>query len=185
MKKVLVMLAAAACSLAAMATDFTGKLTVTVNDVTSEMETTISVADSADVYNFDLRNFILVAEDGNQMGVGNITLHNLAGNTACGYTNIKFNDKVVITEGDLEGVDFWMGPMLGDVPVVLNADFNAQAMSVNIDIDMMDTLEQIIKVNFVGTTPAPAPGVKGDVNGDNVVDVSDVTTVINVMLGGE
>ncbi|MCQ2287565.1 MAG: dockerin type I domain-containing protein [Muribaculaceae bacterium] len=184
MKKIFVMLAAAACSLAAMATDYTGKLTVNVNDVVSEMETTISVDESAGVCNFDLKNFVLVAEDGNKMGVGNISLHNLAGNTAYGFTNIKFNDKVVITEGDLEEVDFWMGPILGEVPVVLNADFNAQALSVNIDIDMMDTLEQVIKVNFVGTAPA-VPGLKGDVNGDGTVDVSDVTTVINVMLGGK
>ncbi len=176
------MLAAAVCSLAAMATDYTGKLTVTINDAVSEMETTISVADSAGVYNFDLKNFVLVAEDGNRMGVGNISLHNLAGNAAHGFTNIKFNDKVVITDGDLEGVDFWMGSMLGEVPVVLNADFNAQALSVNIDIDMMDTLEQIIKVNFVGTTPAQG-GIEGDVNGDGIVDLSDINICIDKVLG--
>lgn len=182
MKKVLVMLAAAACSLATMATEYTGKLTVNVNDVISEMETTIQVNDSADVYNFDLKNFVLISEEGTQMGVGNITLHNLPGNNAFGFTNIKFNDKVVITDGDLEGVDFWMGSLLGDVPVILNADFNAQALSVNIDIDMMDTLEQIIKVNFVGTAPAQA-GKLGDVNGDGDVDVTDSNIVTNVILG--
>lgn len=180
MKKIIIMLAAAITSMAAMATDYTGKLTVTVNGVVSELETTISVVDSADVYNFDLKNLILESEEGMQMGVGNISLHNIAGTTTYGYNNIKFNDKVVITEGDLEGVEFWMGPFLGDVPVILNADFNAQVLSVNIDIDMMESLEQIIKVNFVGTTPA---GKKGDVNGDDVVDIADVNGVINIVLG--
>lgn len=179
------MLAAAITSMAAMATDFTGKLTVTVNGVVTELETTIAVVDSADVYNFDLKNLVLVSEEGAVMGVGNISLHNIAGTTAYGYNNIKFNNKVVITDGDLEGVEFWMGPFLGDVPVILNADFNEQALSVNIDIDMMESLEQIIKVNFVGTTPAVPAGKKGDVNNDNNVDVDDVNEVINIILGAE
>lgn len=183
MKKIIIMLAAAITSMAAMATEYTGKLTVTVNGVVSEAETTISVVDSADVYNFDLKNLVLVSEEGMQMGVGNISLHNIAGTTAYGYNNIKFNDKVVITEGNLEGVEFWMGPFLGDVPVILNADFNAQALSVNIDIDMMESLEQIIKVNFVGTTPAAPVGKKGDINGDGAVDIADVNACIDIVLG--
>ncbi len=181
MKKVIILLAAAVCSLASMATDYTGKLTVSVNGVVTPMEATIQVTEVDGKINFDLNNFCLQSEDG-VIGVGNINLHGLEGETTCGYTNIKYNDNVSITEGNLEGVDFWMGPILGAVPVVMNCDYNEAAMSVNIDIDMMSTLEQVIKVNFVGTAPAQG-GITGDVNGDGAVDVSDVNSVINIMLG--
>lgn len=178
MKKVIIMLAAAVCSLAAMATEYTGKLTVSINGVGTSMETTILAAKESGKVNFDLKNFCLKSEDG-IIGIGNISLHNLNGTSECGYTNIKFDDKITISEGDLEGIDFWFGPALEEVPVVMNCDFNDTALSVNIDIDMVDSLGQVIKVNFVGT----APSIKGDVNGDGGVDVSDVNAIINVILG--
>lgn len=178
MKKVIIMLAAAVCSLASMAAEYTGKLTVSVNGVGASMETTIQAAKENGKVNFDLKNFCLKSEDG-LMGVGNISLHNLDGTDDCGYTNIKFDDKITIAEGDLEGIDFWIGPALEEVPIVMNCDFNDTALSVNIDIDMVDSLGQVIKVNFVGT----APSIKGDVNGDGGVDVSDVNAIINVILG--
>ena len=40
-------------------------------------------------------------------------------------------------------------------------------------------LEQIIKVSFVGNTPA---SLEGDLTKDGVVNVSDVTTLVNKVL---
>ena len=183
MKKVFVMLAAAACSIAAMATEYTGKLTVTINGISSEQETTISINEETGKYNLDLNNFILVSEE-TTMGVGNINLHGIQATNAYGFDNIKFNVNVQIAEGDLEGIEFWMGPFLGDVPCVMNADFNASALSVHIDIDMMETaLEQMILVDFVGIAPVAPAKPDPDVNGDGAVDVEDVSTVINSILG--
>ena len=182
MKKVFVMLAAAACSIAAMATEYTGKLTVTINGISSEQETTISINEETGKYNLDLNNFILVSEE-TTMGVGNINLHGIEATSAYGLDNIKFNGNVQIAEGDLEGVEFWMGPFLGDVPFVMNADFNATALNVHIDIDMMETaLEQMILVDFFGVAPSTPAKPDTDVNGDGVTDVTDSNIVINKIL---
>lgn len=183
MKKVFVMLAAAACSLAAMATEYTGKLTVSINGVSASQETTISIDEESGKYNLDLNNFILVSEE-TTIGVGNINLHGIDATNEFGFNNIKFNGSVQIAEGDLEGIDFWMGPILGDVPLVMNADFNKSTLSVHIDIDMVETaLEQMILVDFVGNAPIAPAKPDPDVNGDGLVDVSDVNTVINSILG--
>lgn len=182
MKKIIIMLAAAITSMAAMATEYTGKLTVSINGIGTSMETTIQAEVVNGKVNFDLKNFCLTSEDG-VIGVGNISIHELEGKQEYGFTNIKYNNNVNITEGDLPGVEFWMGPFLGEVPIVLDCDFNDTAMSVNIDIDMMESLEQIIKVNFVGTTPATPVGKKGDINGDGAVDIADVNACIDIVLG--
>lgn len=180
MKKVIIMLAAALCTLAAMATEFTGKLTVSINGVGGSQATAIQINEVDGKYNLDLNNFVLEA-DGETMGVGNINLHGLTATTAHGFNTIQFDGKIEIPAGDLEGVELWMGPFLGEVPIIMTADFNDKAMNVNIDIDMTATLEQIIKVNFVGCAPVQA-GLKGDVNGDGNIDVNDINTVIDAIL---
>lgn len=80
-----------------------------------------------------------------ELGIGNVRLTNLTvnGNVFTAEQTIQ------ITEGDAEGVDYWMGPMLGDVPVVLKATrLSDTEMVADIDIDMSATLEQVIKVVF-------------------------------------
>ena len=163
--------------MAAWATDYTGQLTVTVNGVSNQMSTKINLVENGGKYNFNLKNFALDAGDGLVIGVGNIELNDLDAVEAYGIKTISINQDIMITEGDDPNIDQWIGPGISPVPVVLTARFNKQVISVDIDIDMTDTLVQIIKVNFVGNTPA------GDVNCDGKINVSDVTALINIILG--
>lgn len=137
-------------------TPFTNMLSVSINGQTTEpQETEIQLVKEVDgSYSFALNNFML-----GDLGVGNVRLTNLAvdGNVFTAEQTIQ------ITEGDAEGVDFWMGPMLGDVPVTLKATkLSETEMVADIDIDMTETLEQMIKVVFApvveinGTEEVPA-----------------------------
>ncbi len=175
------MLAAASCSLAAVATDYTGKLTVTINGVSTSQETTIQISDNDGKYDLDLNNFKLVDGD-NTIGVGNINIHGLEATTAYGFSTIQYSDSIQVTAGDDPTVDFWMGPYLSYVPVDITADFNDDVVSFNIDIDMSTSLGQIIEVTFVGVAPE---GLRGDINEDGSVDISDVNTVTNIVIGKE
>lgn len=178
---------AALVSFGAMATDYKGQLAVTINEDEVMMESSITVEKVGEqTYDLVLKNFVMELA-GTQMPVGNIELRNIEGTTAYGYTTLKVDQEVNITDGDLEGVAMWMGPMLGPVPIKMTAKLNEQVLSVNIDIDLMSLLEQVIKVNFIGTDPEAAgtTGMKGDLNDDQIVDISDVNGVINLMLGKE
>ena len=56
-----------------------------------------------------------------------------------------------IQKGDDENVS-WKGPWLGEVPVILEANLVDGEMTAKIDIDMTETLGQIIKVIIAKTT---------------------------------
>ena len=123
-------------------TSFTNALTVGINGATSiPQETEIQLVKEVDgSYSFALNNFML-----GELGIGNVRLTNLTvnGNVFTAEQTIQ------ITEGDAEGVGYWMGPMLGDVPVVLKATrLSDTEMVADIDIDMSATLKQVIKVVF-------------------------------------
>ena len=179
MKKFAFLLVAALCCLNATATTYTGQLSVTINgEGDSQDDVTIAIEKNADgTYDLSLNNFCLVSEDSN-IAVGNILVNNVEATTGKRFTNLFVNREIEITEGDLEDVDLWIGPFLGELPINLNATFDEQTMSVHIDIDMSDpeSLGQFIKVDFLS-----AP-VKGDVNNDGDIDVSDINGVVSIML---
>ena len=179
MRKFFAFVASVACAFSAMATNYQGELTVTVNDETAVQGTEITVTNADGLYDLSIKNFKLVAGD-QVLPVGNIELKGCEGTDAYGITTIKFNKKVTITAGDDPAIDAdsWMGPMLGEVPIVMTAKLNDTVLSVNIDIDMQ-VLEQVIKVGFVGNAPAPA---KGDINEDGLLNVGDVSALINMLL---
>lgn len=179
MRKFFAFVASVACAFSAMATNYQGELTVTVNDETAVQGTEITVTNADGLYDLSIKNFKLVAGD-QVLPVGNIELKGCQGTDAYGITTIKFNKKVTITAGDDPTIDAdsWMGPMLGEVPIVMTAKLNDTVLSVNIDIDMQ-VLEQVIKVGFVGNAPAPA---KGDINEDGLLNVGDVSALINMLL---
>lgn len=159
MKKIFTLICLALSTLSAMGTDYTGKLTVTVNDSPSEQQTTISITqDENGKYTFSLINFCLEEknDDGsiNRMGVGNIVLADREGTTVDGITTITYNDGINIEAGDDPTVDFWMGPMLaemGPVPLEMVARFNDEKLDCEIHINLK-TLNQIIDVTFSGDT---------------------------------
>ena len=90
---------------------------------------------------FNLKNFSLAL--GNVTAyVGNITLPSLAMD---GDGNISFNGTIQIAAGDLEGVaeDAWIGPGLGDIPLVLQGTITEEYFYVHLDINMAGLGQQI------------------------------------------
>ena len=188
MKKVFILLASVLCTLAASAASYTGKLTVDINGyVTTQDNVAITVEAKADgTYYLCLKNFVLM-QGNDPIEVGNIELDTVPVIKACGFTAMGVSRNIYITEGDLEGTLYWLGPDLEEVPISLAALFNDSEMRVHIDIDMTDSLGQLIKVDFEtpGVDKPASGGVRGDVNGDNAVDIDDVNTIINIILKKE
>ena len=172
------------CAMAQNATTYTEPIVVTINEESSEPQPSevIVYANEDGTIDFELKNFVLTMS-GNTISVGNIVVKNLQTEQGeDGLTHFAFNDTINIEAGDLEGIDMWYGPMIGDVPLDLKGKLNDSKLFVTIDIDMQSSLGQIIYVQ-VGTddfTDEPET-VPGDVNGDNVVNVADAQFILNLM----
>ncbi len=150
MRKLSTLFCAALMSVSAMATDYSGNLTVSVNGEGSTQPATISVAENAGKYNLSINNFILTSGE-TSIPVGNIVIENVTGAVNGGLTTLYVNKNITITAGNAEGVsaDSWFGPMLGPVPVKMTSSFTTDGyLAVGIDIDMTSTLGQTIKVSF-------------------------------------
>ena len=146
MKKLFTFIAAAMVALATMATTYTGTLSVTINggDPTTQDGVTITIDQNGNAYDLSLSNLIL---DG--MPVGSINLDGLTATTSGKVAMLYAYENVHIAEGDLDGVEGWMGPMLGAVPIRMSARiYDNSVLAVNIDIDMMNAIGQIINVSF-------------------------------------
>lgn len=183
MKKFFTLIAATAVSLAAMATDYTGNITVSINGEGSTQQTTIKVEQNEDnTYKLSINNFNLVSPE-TTINVGNIVLDNMKGYTINGVTTVVADQNITITEGDEPDVPFWLGPVLGEVPIILVAQFDNTNAKADIDIDLSDPekLGQFINVKF--NTRDEGTGIYGDVNGDGEVTGSDVTAIYNIILG--
>lgn len=142
-------------TLSAMATDYKGNLTVSINGEGSTQPATISIVENAGKYNLSILNFML-GEGESVLPVGNIVIENVTGAVAGNLTTLYVNKNITIQKGNVAGIadDAWLGPMLGEVPVKMSSSFNTKGfLGVNIDIDMVSTLGQVIKVTFenVGT----------------------------------
>ena len=160
---------------------YTEPLVVTVNGESSDPQMTdVTVVDNGDgTINFVLKNFFM-SMGGNEVPVGNIIVNNLPVTEGeDGLSHISYNGTIVITEGDTEGVVTWIGPMIGQIPVVLNGKMNDEKLFVTIDIDLRDVMNQVVYVQL-GTDDFVV-AVKGDVNGDGKVDGLDAQTVLNIM----
>lgn len=140
MKKLFTSMLAAVTAIAALATNYTGTLTVTVNGESTNSESTISVVQSGNDYTLSINNFELEG-----LPIGNIVV-TAPGTTSNGLTSIITNQDITITAGDDSSED-WLGPMLGVVPINMVLAFNQYAMTTNIDIYMAE-LEQTINVKF-------------------------------------
>ena len=149
------MFCAVLMTLSAMATDYKGNLTVSINGEGSTQPATISIVENAGKYNLSILNFML-SEGESVLPVGNIVIENVTGAVAGNLTTLYVNKNITIQKGNVAGIadDAWLGPMLGEVPVKMSSSFNTNGfLGVNIDIDMVSTLGQVIKVTFenVGT----------------------------------
>ena len=132
---------AAVTAIAALATDYTGTLTVTVNGESTSAESTISVDHNGNDYTLSINNFVMGG-----IPVGNIVV-TAPGTTSNGLTSIITSQDITITEGNDANYDSWIGPMLGNVPINMVLAFNQFAMTTNIDIYMAE-LGQTINVKF-------------------------------------
>lgn len=126
--------------------NFNSGLTVTVNGSQApEQPSSINIYKMTnDTYMMELSNFILGEEP-----VGNIVLTGLkADKSKIGMNTFESTQTIQITEGtDETHAGEWMGPGLGDVPVVFAGKMTDNRFFCNIDIDM-STMEQKIKVVF-------------------------------------
>ena len=155
MRKLSTLFCAVLMTLSAMATDYKGNLTVSINGEGSTQPATISIVENAGKYNLSILNFML-GEGESVLPVGNIVIENVTGAVAGNLTTLYVNKNITIQKGNVAGIadDDWLGPMLGEVPVKMSSSFNTNGfLGVNIDIDMVSTLGQVIKVTFenVGT----------------------------------
>lgn len=159
MKKTLLSLALALLSSLSMsAKNYTDKLVVTVNGLSTQQNATISVDKNDDgTYNFNLKNFMLKM-DGGSMGIGNITLNNLKAAKSDKGDVVSTHRDITITDGDDPNVDTWIGTMLGTIPLDLKLLVNDEKLYTLIGIDMSKTLGQVITVTFGDNYQLPNSG---------------------------
>ena len=151
MKNLLSTMLAAVTALRALATNYTGTVTVTINGEPTTQDGVEIIINANDNGNYDLKlnNFILTGE--NAMPVGNINLEDIQGVTSGNLTALYVDKNVTIENGTDASVPIWYGPMLGPVPLKMLARFTDDFLAVNIDIDMQKVLEQTINVKFDNT----------------------------------
>lgn len=181
MKKTLLTFCLSLCALCGMAqtqTSYNEKLVVTVNNIsTDSIPAAITVVDNGNgTCDFTLRNFHLIDGD-SDLAIGNVQLKGVKMETVDGISTISTNQSIVIGEGDDPSVPLWMGPGLGDVPIVLSGKLTATALYVNIDIDMTESLSQVINV-VVGQEKNITSGI----NGVKATSAAKATTIYT--LGG-
>lgn len=151
MKKTLLLAAFGIFSLAGFAQTsktYTDDLIVTINDQsTPAQKSNIDFVNHEDgTCDFVLKNFCLTIE-GEVMPVGNIELKGVDLVAGDSYNTFETNQTINILPGDDPDQE-WIGPILREVPIDMQGKINEDHLYCTIDIDMMSTLQQIIKVTF-------------------------------------
>lgn len=148
MKKTLLLAAFGLFSLTGFAQTsktYTDDLVVTINEVsTPAQKSNIDFINHENgTCDFILKNFCL----GEEVYVGNIELKNVTLTAGEKYSTFDVQQVITIQPGD-DASKEWLGPILGEVPIDMKGKINEQQLYCTIDIDMMATLGQIIKVTF-------------------------------------
>ena len=153
---------------------YTDDLVVTINEASSPAQKSDIQVEFLDnnKCNLSLQNFCLGSGE-DVIYVGNITLNDITLTEAGDYKTFEVEETINITAGNLPDVaeGDWFGPYLGDVPIKMTGKINDDKLYCLIDIDMMASLEQIIKVTF-GSDFADASNTKTYVD-DLIVTVND------------
>ena len=163
---------------------YTEPLVVIVDGESSEpQDASVTVVDNGDgTINFVLNNFFLRME-GYEMPVGNVSVANIPTTEASdGLTYFTFDGPITIEPGNMEGMsdEDWLGPMIGEIPLVLQGKMNEDKLFVTLNIVLGD---QIVQVQL-GTDDFVV-SKKGDVNGDSEITIADGVAVLNAMAGEE
>lgn len=135
---------------------YTESLIITINDQSSEPQTTdVKVVDNGDgTIDFIMMNFFMVAGE-NSVPVGNIVIKGLPVTKGENGVDIfTYNGPLVIQPGDMEGIDFWVGPNFGEIPLDLRGKMTNDKMYAVIDIDIREVFGQVLFVQF-GTDDFP------------------------------
>ena len=150
MKKTLLFFFFAAASLLGMAQNtktYTDQLVVTINEESTEPQDANVIIEYLEdgTCNLSLANFTLVAGE-DALPVGNINVKGITLEDGDGVKTFSTSQSIQITAGEGEGE--WIGPMLGDVPIVMNGKLTDEKLYCTIDIDMMSVMGQMIHVTF-------------------------------------
>lgn len=155
---------------------YTDDLVVTVNEVSTEpqqAEIQVEFLEN-NKCNLSLQNFCLGSGD-EIIPVGNIVLNDIELTAGEGYQTFDVEQTITITSGTLPGAeDSWLGPLLGEVPIKMTGKVNDERLYCEIDIDMMATLQQIIKVTFGSDIAASVSGVSVATGKVDVYSVSGI-----------
>lgn len=138
MRKIFTLIAMLAGTMAAMATDYTDKLVVTINGMpTTPSDNTITVDAQTDgTYTLQLKNFILTLS-GEPMPVGTINVTGVKATQNGASTLLTSSQNILIVDGDLPGIPMWIGKDLGPVPVNVSADMRDNHLYALITIGFM------------------------------------------------
>lgn len=151
MKKTLLtlMFAIAATFAMAQTKTYTDSLVVTINgQTTAPQQTTINVEPANDgTYTLSLLNFIMGSGE-DAMPVGNIVVNGINVETANGIATFATEQTVPLTAGNLEGVSFWLADMLTEINIDLAGNMTEGSLYCTINIDLTETMGQIIGVEF-------------------------------------
>lgn len=156
---------------------YTDDLVVTINEMSTEpqqAEIQVEFLEN-NKCNLSLQNFCLGSGD-EILAVGNIELNDIELVAGEGYQTFSTEQTITITPGTLPDVteDSWLGPMLGEVPIKMTGKVNDERLYCEIDIDMMATLQQIIKVKFGSDIAASVSGVSVAAGKVDVYSVSGI-----------
>lgn len=152
-------------------TDYSDNLVVVINgENTLPQETTINVSKMSDgSYTLSLNDFMLVAGE-EMLPVGNIVLEGLTATEENETISFSTNQSILIQPGSTGSAEDWVGPMLGEVPIVMTAKVSGGKMKCEIDIDMTEALGQVINVYF---------GVVNNLETEALPDAEGVHVVLN------
>lgn len=135
---------------------YTEDLIITINDQSSAPQTTdVKVVDNGDgTIDFIMMNFFMANEE-TSVPVGNIVIKNMPVTKGeNGVDLLTYNGPLVIQPGDMEGIDFWVGPSFGEIPLDLRGKMTEDKMYAVIDIDIREAFGQVLFVQF-GTDDFP------------------------------
>lgn len=159
MKKFLLSLLASFAIFSVSAQSYTEDLVVTINgNSSSPITTMVDVVKNADkTCSFHLKNFMLTNGEGfGAIPVGNILLEGVTMTEEGGKYVLATDQQIEITPGshpDVADGSFsngggWLGPDLGIVPILLKGEMNEEHLWVEIDIDMSESIGDVVNVKL-------------------------------------
>ena len=157
MRKIFTLLFVAMTAIAARATDYNVPITITINGVSSEQMGVITVVENDGLYDLTVKNFMLQTVNG-PMGVGHVELKGIEPYQDGDATLLLTQDQVQMTDGDDPNVSVWLASTLPPVNVLLCGKIEGGHLRCHLDIDMTESLGQVIQVAMGEGWQMPNPG---------------------------